>query len=113
MGSGLKRHCEACTRHDVASEAHWLGLYNRLSEVLGREHADTFVTSLATKADLAELATRTDLAELRADLRVEMAALRAEVAEMIARQGRTYAITLATSMVGLTGIFSAVVAVIR
>jgi len=73
-----------------ASEADWLGLYNRLHDVLGEEHASTLVNNLVTKADIAGLATKADLAELKADL---------------------FKWTVG-SMVALTGIFSAVVVIV-
>lgn len=39
----------------MTSEANWLGLYTRLGEVLGPEHAETLMTGFSTRADVLEL----------------------------------------------------------
>ncbi len=61
------------------AKPHLSGLYARLEEVLGREHADALMThlphepgpQLATKTDIAMLVTRFDRLETRMDARFE------------------------------------------
>jgi hypothetical protein len=89
-----------------ANEPARLALYNRLGEILGAENAETLMASLplqpvvelATKGDLS--ATRADIAELRTEIRDIHKALRTQTSIVIA------------AMTALTGIFSAIVAVI-
>jgi hypothetical protein len=90
----------------IANEPARLALYNRLGEVLGAENAETLMSSLplqpavelATKSDL--VAIRADIAELRAEIRDIHKALRAQTNFVIG------------AMTALTGIFSAIVALI-
>jgi len=83
----------------MTSEAHRLGLYNRLGEVLGADHAETMMdifASLATKEDL--LSLRADVHELGAEIRGFY---------------KTILVTMVASMTALTGIFAALLAAFR
>lgn len=51
----------------MSTEARWLGFYNRMIEVFGEEHAETFVNNIATKDDIARLEGRFDRLEERFD----------------------------------------------
>jgi hypothetical protein len=86
-----------------ANEPARLALYNRLGEVLGAENAETLMSSLPMQPAV-ELATKADLAELRTELRTEI--------RDIHRALRTQTNYVIGAMAALTGIFSAIVAVI-
>lgn len=105
-------------------ETRWLGLYNRLGEVLGEEHAETLVIHLG------ELATKRDLADLRSAIggdvdgladhmdrlsdRVDRLADRVDrLTETVASQGRHQVVAVVSSMVGLTAMFTLAVAVLQ
>ena len=99
------------TANDAARHA----LYSQLEQVLGSAHADTLMTYLprdridevATKDDVASLATRFDRLEARFD-RVES---RFDALQLlIVDQQKFYTRNTVWSMVGLTAIFSLVVA---
>jgi hypothetical protein len=93
-----------------ANEPARLALYNRLGEVLGAENAEPLMSSLplqpavelATKGDI--VATRADLAELRTELRAEISDIHKAL--------RTQTNYVIGAMAALTGICSAIVAVI-
>lgn len=101
-----------------SSEAHWLGLYNQLRDVLGEKHAETFVNKLD------ELATRDELRETRDELRGDIAKLRSEVETgfqrvndrldaltlELAALGRQQSVVIGGSMVALTAIFTLILA---
>jgi uncharacterized protein YcbX len=83
----------------IAKEPARLALYNRLGEVLGAENAETLMAGLPQQPAV-ELATKADIADLRAEIREIHEALRMQTNIVIA------------AMTALTGIFSAIVAVI-
>jgi hypothetical protein len=76
-----------------------LALCNRLGEVLGAENAETLMSRLAAQPAV-ELVTQADIAELRTDIRDIHKALRTRTNYVIG------------AMAALTGIFSAIVALI-
>jgi hypothetical protein len=86
----------------TANEPARLALYNRLGEVLGPENAETLMSILPTQPAI-ELATKADIAELRSELRTDIRdihkALRSQTNFVIG------------AMTALTGIFTAIVAV--
>jgi hypothetical protein len=83
----------------IANEPARLALYNRLGEVLGVENAETLMSGLPLQPAV-ELATKADLSELRAAIRDIHKALRTQTNYVIG------------AMAALTGIFSAIVALI-
>ncbi len=91
-------------------EARWLGLYNRLGEVLGEEHAETLVIHLN------ELATKSDLADLKVAVSGQIQGLSDRVdrlTEMVASQGRHQVVAVVSSMVGLTAVFTLAIAIFQ
>jgi hypothetical protein len=93
-----------------ANEPARLALYNRLGEVLGAENAETLMSILPLQPAV-ELATKADLAELRTELRADLAELRVEIRD-IHKALRSQTNFVIGAMTALTGIFSAIVAVI-
>lgn len=72
-------------------------LYDRLTEVLGNDHASTLMSPLpdespATKSDIAHLRTqlRGDIADLRREMRDDMGAIRSEIGRLDDRIHRFY-----------------------
>jgi hypothetical protein len=90
-------------------EAH-LALLQKLSDMLGPEHAATMMTPYFT-VDWTALATRDDIEaaklELRSDLRADIADLRAEMHRGFAVQARVYVLSLVMAVVAMTSVFLA------
>jgi hypothetical protein len=101
-------------------EAH-LALLQKLSDMLGAEHAATMMTpyftvdwtALATKEDLEVVKLelrgelRGEMADLRGELRGEMADLRAEMHRGFAVQSRVFVLSLVMAVVAMTSVFLA------
>jgi hypothetical protein len=98
----------------MSSEPARHDLYNRLTEVLGDEHADTLIQSLPMEP-AAELAMKSDIVRMESQItRIEsqMTRMESQIAEL-ARSLRDYQKTTLVALVGamtaLTTIFSIVV----
>ena len=91
------------------SEAARSDLYNGLRDVLGPERAETLMSAIplhdldevATKRDIAEL--RAEIAELRAELKEDIAALRVEMANEIGALRKTMSNWMVTVLVAVVG----------
>jgi hypothetical protein len=119
-------------------ETRWLGMYNRLGEVLGEDHVETLVShlgQLATKNDLVEfgnsfridlgrLAERFDVLGDRVDMlgdrvdklsdRVDKLSDRVDrLGDLVATQARHQVVAVIGAMVGLTAIFTLAMAIVR
>lgn len=96
------------------SEAARNDLYTGLRDVLGAERAETLMSAIplhdldevATKADLAEL--RAEMAELRAEFKTEIAGLRVELHSEIASLRRTMSTWMLTLLVTIVGAMAGV-----
>lgn len=94
----------------MTSEPARHALYNRLTDVLGAEHADVLIESLPMQP-ATELATKTDIARLES----QIARLDAKVDDLAASLRDFYKTTLVAvvgAMTALTAIFSVVVGLI-
>ncbi len=93
-------------------------LYARLEEVLGPEHAATLMTHLPSEAH-DRLATKTDISRLedrfdRMEDRFDRLEDRFDTLHGVMRDHlRTYTLTTVGAMTALTGIFAAIVTIIR
>lgn len=96
-------------------------LYNRLSEVLGDEHADTLMTYLPPQPST-DLATRSDIADLRAEIvdlgeRIEHRFERLDdriddLHRLMWQQMRNYSVVTVSAMTALTAIFGIIFALV-
>jgi TolA-binding protein len=94
----------------MASEPARHALYNRLTEVLGDEHADTLIQSLPMEP-AAQLAHKSDITRLESQIdRLESQI--AELSRSLRDYQKTTLVTIVGAMTALTTIFSIVVGLV-
>src|SRR5207237_6596290 len=85
------------------------GAAGRLIEALGAEEADALMEYLPRTA-WSDLATRHDLDRVASDIRAEMAGLRADIAEKMSAQTRTFMTSQIVLVVAVIGSITGAVA---